>query len=290
MIRNKGKMTLLFAGALILSMLCACGAVSTEEETASDETVVTEKRYVLESDQEIVDKTINDNKVGKLIDAIIESNNKEDYEELNELHSSLVDYPQISGIWNRTNVHSSEMATLSLTSLGEQGFDYTVTALYFSHSGVLSGQAFWVSENTAISKIDLYGNSSSFQYILFHWEDGELKIYATAYSADLGFGMEVSMDGTYTKDAPYYTNENVLHDTFTDEQLEYLKEWLPDEYYENIIFTTENGGVNVSEDEETSTIKISGYVPTMSNYGYDMVITDGFIKDIIFFDGVEYIF
>lgn len=56
-----------------------------------------------------------------------------------------------------------------------------------------------------------------------------MTVLATAFSGNLGFGMNVSMDGEYTQDNPLYTNANILNETFSEEELGALKANIPED-------------------------------------------------------------
>ena len=76
--------------------------------------------------------------------------------------------------------------------------------------------------------------------------------------------------------------------TFTIEQLELIEEELTADYYDNFIFSTENGDVTVSE--EDGNVKVEATVPTDTYYGYIAVIEDEELVSITFNDGTIFSF
>lgn len=213
------------------------------------------------------------------------SGTPEKAETLYKMRSEIKSIPEIEGTWQRTNVPVSYSASIDISSVSAEGFDIVVNAYYYSHYGLLEGHAAWIDAGTAVCRFDLYDNV---QYIVFLWDNSSLRVKATGASFEMGFGANVTMDGEYTRNEPVYTNANILHDTFTDEQLCFLNEKLPAEQYECFVFTTENGLVDISEENSVKTI--SAWVPTMAEYRYTLLIENGTIRNISFANDTEFVF
>ena len=226
--------------------------------------------------------------VKELIEAVANTREKSTYEKLYSHKTALETVPEISGEWNRTNVHSSYSSVITISSVTEEGFDFTVGACYFSHSGALEASASWITGNIAVCKIEDTEIFNTTNYVLFVWEENILRAYASARSGEFGFGMNVDMDGEYSAGQPVYTNADILNKTFSETQLAFLKENLTETQYENLVFATENGVVQISEEGEKKTI--SGFMPTMGEYGYDVKFINDEISEVSFPDGSSYRF
>lgn len=146
------------------------------------------------------------------------------------------------------------------------------TSLY-SHSGWMEGEAKFVADKCAVAKYEDSVDDDE-EYIVFIFENQEMKVLATASSENLGFGMNVSMDGEYTQDEPLYTNANILNETFSEEELSVFQSNMPEEYYNDFfLFSTTNGVVtNTKSDNGDRTIE--AFVPTMTGYGYTLTIVN----------------
>ncbi|MCQ2522185.1 MAG: hypothetical protein MJ105_07385 [Lachnospiraceae bacterium] len=168
------------------------------------------------------------------------------------------------GTWNRTNTHSGYYGVITISDVTADSFEVVAEMTYFSHSGLYEGTAKFVNDYVAIAEYD-YGDEP--EYIAFIFEDDMMEVCATGSSSDLGFGMNVSIDGEFTKDAPAYTNDGILQATYSEQQLADLQRVLSPEKYEDFIFATENGVLTVTEDEQGTKVEL--FMPTMAYYSYE---------------------
>ena len=137
----------------------------------------------------------------------------------------------------------------------------------------MEGEAKFVTDKCAVAKYeDSIDNDE--EYIVFIFENQQMTVLATAFSGNLGFGMNVSMDGEYTQDNPLYTNANILNETFSEKEISALKASIPEDYYNDFfLFSTTSGVVNDTKSNNGDRT-IEAFVPTMGGYGYVLTITN----------------
>ncbi len=199
--------------------------------------------------------------------------------------------PEFMNTYQRTNVHTSHAAQLKLENVDREGFDFSIEAQYYFHSGEVHGRAYYTSEHSAVfclTEMEIPLEERDYQYVLFYWNDGEMKITATSNSGRMGLGQNVSVNGVYTFDSPMYTNENILNETYTQEQLDFLKENLSEEDYDRLIFATQFGSVSVNKEDGTTLINT--FFPTDSSYDYTVAMDGENINVIVLGNGNNYIF
>lgn len=291
---NIKRLATIGIGIVCIACLSACNInvniQNPESESASE--IIAAKPSPSESttnpeeskDQETKEESYDEAK--NLINDYISSGDKALLKQLTESKVKLSAAPNVAGEWTRTDVHSSHSADFDITSVTDEGFKYSAEAYYYSNSGIIEEtDAYWVSDNAAISEFTLWEGDEDIKYVLFVWDGEELNIETSASSGEMGLGMNVYMYGKYIQGEPTYTNANILHETFSDEVLEELKSKLSEEDYEDFVFVTENGAPYFDEDG-----CIIGTIPTMPGYGYHVYINNGKLEGISFEDGREYLF
>lgn len=180
-----------------------------------------------------------------------------------------------TGTWNRTNVVSGFRGSIEITNQDASGFDFEGDVMYYSHSGMIEGRAYFVGSNVAVYQVP--GESwepgcrmTDCEYILFEYTEAGIKVYATSGSAALGFGMNCTIDGEYIKGEPLYTNATVMEDNFTADEQEEIRSILGDERYKDYFeFVIEEGVFSKQECTLKDGIKAlyyDGFVPTMGGY------------------------
>ena len=259
-----------------------------EKETKESSTgkKTKETKPVVETKDVAAPQNRND-EVNKLVESVVDDRDKKAYEKLYAKKKAVEAVPEVSGEWSRTDVHNSLSAWITISDVTKEGFDFSVEASYYSHSGNMEDHAFWVTGDVAVCKFEDEGGGES-HYVLFVWQDDRLKVYASESSGSFGFGMNVTMDGDYVTGEPTYTNADILKNTFSDAQLDFLKEKLSESDYENFIFITENGGVSIEEDGQQKII--SAIVPTMGGDGYRIEIRNDQIIKVFFSEEKSYSF
>ena len=229
--------------------------------------------------------------VEELLENIRNGASEELCQELYENQISVSIVPDIVKQWNRTDVHSSHSAVLDVKAVDNTGFVFKLDAYYYYHTGNVEGKAYFVSENCAVFRLEemeLPLPEEEYEYIVFVFENDEVTVYASASSAELGLGMNVYVYGSYIDGEPIYTNAEILEETYTDAQLAFLRDNLPTDYYDKLIFATEFGGVGVTDEDGKRVVSVT--VPTAGQYGYVVNIVDEAINSIIFGDGTEFSF
>lgn len=218
---------------------------------------------------------------------------KKPYEKLYEMRSACESIPDVSGSWHRTETHSELTGDIEISDVTNDEFAFTADLYYFSHSGWLEEIAYFVNNKCAIAKYDPPfemedDEDDGTEYIAFLWENDICHIMSTASSSELGLGMNVKIDGVYTQEEPVYTNADILNETFTETELNNLQAILPDEYYNDyFLFATTCGIVEASTDDDGNKT-VEAFVPTMSGYGYTLVISPDGEIEITFENGVVY--
>lgn len=242
-------------------------------------------------DVEIAESEESVSEVEELLESIRNGASEELCQELYENQISVSIVPDIVKQWNRTDVHSSHSAVLDVKAVDNTGFVFKLDAYYYYHTGNVEGKAYFVSENCAVFRLEemeLPLPEEEYEYIVFVFENDEVTVYASASSAELGLGMNVYVYGSYIDGEPIYTNAEILEETYTDAQLAFLRDNLPTDYYDKLIFATEFGGVGVTDEDGKRVVSVT--VPTAGQYGYVVNIVDEAINSIIFGDGTEFSF
>lgn len=256
-----------------------------EEDNSEKEASVTNIDVPSKEENESMSE-MNSSKAS-LIDSLENYGDKEPYERLYSMCTPCGDIPDLAGTWNRTNVHSSFCGVIEISDVDANGFNFTAEEYYYSHSGWMECEAKFITDKCAVAKLDDFMEE---EYIAFIIQDEGLTVIATGSSADLGFGMNVSIDGEYTKAEPFYTNANILNDTFSEEELSALQNHIPKEYYEDFfLFSTANGVVTDTQSDNGDRI-IESFVPTMGGYGYSLIISGEKEFTITFDDGESFDF
>lgn len=256
----------------------AADEATTNTTSTNSEVVATTNN---EDTSAAADEADNTADLSGLITAIKNSSEKASFEKLYTMLATCNNTPEISGEWHRTDVHSSLPATVKISSVTDDGFDFSIEAQYYFHTGELDGHAYFVSENCAVCKVDEYVSET--QYVAFVLENGNVNVYASAESGEMGLGANVFLSGAYTYDKPVYTNANILNETYSQAQLDALKSTLTSSYYDNFVFSTETGVVQTETDNGTTTVDV--FVPTDSSYGYTAIIKNDSIVSVTFNDG-----
>ncbi|RKM57401.1 hypothetical protein D6853_05150 [Butyrivibrio sp. X503] len=133
------------------------------------------------------------------------------------------------GSWKATNCLSAVSGNFEITNETNKGFHFEGEFLYGYRSGMLSGDAHFVSTNMAICNQDDVEDSASNGYMIFYLENDSLYVNSDPGLGEMG--MSVSPNNEYTKGKPVYTNaENIK--AFTQQELDAIHEIVGDELYE----------------------------------------------------------
>ncbi|MBO4346173.1 MAG: hypothetical protein J5840_00890 [Lachnospiraceae bacterium] len=187
------------------------------------------------------------------------------------------DYSFYEGEWQRTDVHSSLCGSFAISNADEEGFDFEGEFYFYANSGNSAGRAVFTSDNEAVYEdINDFGNGK----IYFSFEEDMLNVTKDGFVS--GMGMNVFVIGLYTKGEPEYTNANVFEETFSEEELEVMKDLLGEDYEELFVNDTECGAVTTEEivlTDSRNARMIRSVIPGMYGFmGYRMIIAeDGMI-------------
>ena len=188
--------------------------------------------------------------------------------------------PDVTGEWHRTDCHSGLWATVTIDRQTEEDFRVTAGCFYFSHSGELEGTARFTGPDTAL--LEGYGVDGPYGYevapVGFRWEGEILTIESDTSGGDLGFGMNVTIDGTYTRDEPVYLNAGMLDRCLTAEQQAALRELLAENYGDYLVFPFQEGAVQgpspCALPDGTAAEEYEVLFPTMGFYGLTLVAAE----------------
>lgn len=255
------------------------------EEQETEEKVSTEgqeaEEIILEGQETVPKENIQEETQSekKEIDLQkLEAQGKTAYEEYYGKTVVLEDAEDFSGGWYRTNTASSYYGTIVIKNQDKEGFEFEGEFGYYSHSGSVEGKAYYLSENTAIYKYDDMGEEEYTEYVIFQLNGDKLMVCASANGGALGLGANVCVDGEYVKGEPVYTNANILEETFTQEQLDSLKNVLGEDIYgEFFVWPVEEGVITVSNCILENGAKAKHYdvfVPTMGGYAFQLLMVE----------------
>ncbi|MGN0142087.1 MAG: hypothetical protein ACI4AD_07645 [Roseburia sp.] len=289
------KRTNILLAVLVIMLFSACAKNENPGDQISVDELNSEQMqsaYSLESEEVIDEKSDDSSKkidIDSLIDSLEVYGNKEPYEKLYSMSTACDNIPDWIGIWNRTNIHSSFSGEIIISDVNSGGFKFTADECYYSHSGWMEGEAKFVTDKCAVAKYEDSIDDDE-EYIVFIFENQEMKVFATASSENLGFGMNVSIDGEYTQDEPLYTNANILNETFSEEELSALQANIPEDYYKDFFLFSTTSGVVTDTKFDNGDRNIEVFVPTMAGYGYVLTITNGKDCTITFDDETSFHF
>ena len=197
-----------------------------------------------------------------------------DFSRLYKQKCPITEAEDFEGSWNRTNISSAFEAVVDITNQDENGFWFTGEFCYYSHTGTVEGQAYWITEDMAIYEY-IADIDTGREYILFKKQEEQLNIVASASSGKMGFGANVTADGEYTQEIPVYTNANVLEENFDSRQREDIRQMLGEDFYQEYFVWVVENGVLIREEcilEEGGTaIYYQGFVPTMGGYSFELL-------------------
>ncbi len=192
------------------------------------------------------------------------------------------------GMWHRTDTASGLGAELTISEQTAEGFSFFGDFWYYAHSGCMEGQALFVAPNVAVFEyINDWGIEGTVpEYLVFEKTGEGMKVYASAASADLGFGMNVFADGNYTQGEPVYENANVLNDNFSAQVQEQMQTLLGENYEDYFKFPVEIGiltSTPATLEDGSSAIYYDVFVPTMGGYEFQLLVCEN--GDVYFSSG-----
>ncbi|MCI9402428.1 MAG: hypothetical protein HFF04_01985 [Oscillospiraceae bacterium] len=187
--------------------------------------------------------------------------------------------PDLTGEWHRTNCHSGHQATLTIAGQTEDSFLVEADCWYYTHSGVWEPTpARFIGENVALVEEYGYGlwEEEEEPPVKFVWEGDTLTVETEAWY-QLGFGFNVDINGTYTREKPTYTNAGALERCLTLEQQMLLRE-LGEGLQWAILHGINDGCPSdplpclLSDGRQGTQLEI--YFPTLSYYNWSLIFTE----------------
>lgn len=160
------------------------------------------------------------------------------------------------GTWNRTNVESSTQSTIEIKNVTNDGFDFSVEAFYWSHTGFFDGKAKFKSDNEAVCEV-INSEIDEVVDFIISLKNNSLSIPQFDDNS-LPVGMCVTIDGEYTKGEPQYTNTKNYSLI------------VPNKKIENII----KSKMNADDYSYFEIAAIDGYVSKVNIDGYNLYNID----------------
>lgn len=178
-----------------------------------------------------------------------------------------VDY---TGTWRRTEEYIAMPATIVITNQTAVGFDFSVDAYYYSHTGAASGTARFVGDNVAYWRSE---DETADGEAWFSMKNGQLLV---EQAGQFPFGMNVGMGGTYTQDEPEYTTNGVL-EALGPERVLLLKEAAGEDYQGYVGTPLTYGSFEIEEYQKDGFdgLLIEGWMPTMGYWQNIYIGNDG---------------
>ena len=165
---------------------------------------------------------------------------------------------------------------MTISGQTEDGFQVSAECEYFSHSGELEGRAWFTGADTAL--LENYGDGYETAPVTFQWEGEKLTITSGASGAELGFGANVTIDGTYTRDEPVYTNAGTLERCLTGEQRSALGDTLGEAAYGDLEVSFSDGIVGEPErcvlPDGTGAERYEVFYPTLNYYNLTLILAE----------------
>ena len=142
------------------------------------------------------------------------------------------------GEWHRTDVASYEDAEIHITNWKDgESFDVVVYVIYTTHPGHLSGTATFLDENTAVlydeGVLDFLDNEENEEDlgVYFHFYPDEIQItHGQKIRLWFGSGGIATAEGSYIQGEPEYTNCTDVHEIFSAQELQQIRDLLGDRY------------------------------------------------------------
>ena len=248
---SKQKAAQIAVFGLIMTGLCGCNSVINFDTTASSDS--TAKKV------EIVEAT---------------GGTSQNETEISENETSTKSF--FEGEWHRTDTHSSGNATITISNVSDDGFDFEGYFQGYGNMGQEEGRAVFTSDNEAVYTQEASDYSEE-AFIYFSMDGEDLEISSEGFL--MGMGNHVYADGKYTTEEPTYTNANIIAETFTDDELQAMKDMLSEDDYTNGFIDNTQSGIVTSE---TVTMyygakakHVNCFYPGLANFvGYDLLITD----------------
>lgn len=188
------------------------------------------------------------------------------------------------GEWARTGVVRSCSSHMTLERQKSEGYFADIFSFYYNHNGVAMGELLFLDDTRAFF-VAFDGEMTEdhpSQVVLLKLQDGLVTV--VNLGPEYGCGAAVTVEGTYTKGAPDYTNANAMAENFTEEEQERIKEFLESmdvSYEESFADVVEYGcgeSVWVTAEFEDGTIvtgkRYAGNYPTLGHLNLTLFLAE----------------
>ncbi|MDE6640797.1 MAG: hypothetical protein K2K63_09750 [Acetatifactor sp.] len=186
-----------------------------------------------------------------------------------------VNWDEWQGQWARTGVVRSCSSYMTLAQTESEGHYADILSFYYNHNGSTKGELLFLDDTRAFF-VAFDGEMTEDdppQVVLLKLQDGLLTV--VNFGPEYGCGIGVTVEGTYTKGTPEYTNANAMAENFTEEEQERIREFLETmgaSYEESFADAVKYGcGESVwvtAEFKDGTTVtgkRYAGYYPTIGN-------------------------
>lgn len=190
------------------------------------------------------------------------------------------------GEWRRTNVERGCGALLQIEEKEEGGCYARVEAAYYSHNGGAGGKLYFLDAAKAFLNVNIdggWGEQSGERAVLL-LTMGDDTVTIKCLGPEYGCGAGVTLRGIYVRGEPVYTNENVLAESFTEEEQERIKAFLEEQgysYEEEFVFPVEEGAGIIRwitgefpEGKQTAGKLWEWYIPTVGNERFTLFLSE----------------
>lgn len=130
------------------------------------------------------------------------------------------------GEWARTGVVRSCSSYMTLERQKSEGYYADILSFYYNHNGSANGELLFLDDTRAFFVVfdGEMTEDDPLQVVLFKQQDGLVTV--VNLGPEYGCGVGVTVEGTYTRGTPEYTNANAMEENFTEEEQKRIREFL----------------------------------------------------------------
>ncbi len=199
----------------------------------------------------------------------------------------VTDAEVFEGTWTTTNCHSSQTGVFTISDQTKNGFSFEGTLRYYSAEDSISGNAHFVSKYIAICNNADSNKPMGEGYIIFYLYNNRLYVkpdyywnyIKKTYDNPDDYYDDAKPNYEYTKEAPKYTNLEIIDETFDQKELKKIKEVIGADFYENKFMPyTKNGYVHSTSADKMEDGTICKHVECLSKTTgelYDLLLAPG---------------
>lgn len=208
--------------------------------------------------------------------------------ELNCLKAGALEQPdnwnEWQGEWARTGVVRSCSSYMTLEQTEAEGYYADIFSMYYSHNGSAKGELLFLDDKRAFFEVPdgEMTEDDPPQVVLLKQQDGLVTL--VNLGPEYGCGVGVTVEGTYTKGMPEYTNANAMTENFTEAEQERIRTFLETmgvSYAQSFVDVVEYGSgesVWVTAEFEDGTAvtgkRYNGNYPTIGNLSLTLFLAE----------------